>query len=167
MPSSASSRRAPQALATGRGGLVLGADTVVALDGRPLGKPRDAGEARTMLLALRDRDHEVVTGVALAMEGAAGAEAAARTRVRMRAYTDDEVAAYIATGDPFDKAGGYAIQHPHFRPVARIDGCYCNVVGLPLWTVRDLLRRLSPDLAPARPSLAIARCATCPLASAH
>ena len=71
----------------------------------------------------------------------------------MRPYSDAEIKAYVATGDPLDKAGAYAIQHPTFRPVERIDGCYCNVVGLPLGLVRDLL-----DLEVPRPP----QCEGCP-----
>ena len=120
---------------------VLTADTVVDLDGVSLGKPADAAEAREMLARLRDRTHQVHTGVALAwLDG----ESAVRVRrvttdVTMRAYTDAEIEAYIATGDPMDKAGAYAIQHDGFDPVARFETCYANVVGLPLGAVVALL----------------------------
>jgi septum formation protein len=146
--------------------VVLGADTIVVLDDRPLGKPEDADEARRMLRALRGRAHEVVTGVAVVAPGGVGRTAHARTLVHMRCYTDAEIEAYIASGDPFDKAGAYAIQHPEFRPVARIEGCYCNVVGLPLWTARRLLAAIAPGLTLRRPDATFAHCATCPLAPA-
>lgn len=123
--------RAPHAV-------VLAADTVVALEGTILGKPQTAAEAWTMLRSLRGRDHLVVTGVAVAAPGQHHC-LAARSRVWMRLYRDEEIAAYIATGDPFDKAGSYAIQHPTFRPVERVEGCTCNVVGLPLGYVETLL----------------------------
>jgi MAF protein len=131
--------------------LVLAADTVVSLDGRSLGKPADAGEAVRMLQALRAREHAVITAVCLARAGAQPNVSACCTRVWMRAYTAAEIAAYVASGDPFDKAGGYAIQHPTFRPVERLTGSYTNVVGLPLGLVRSLLRAvgLAPGSAPA------------------
>jgi septum formation protein len=141
--------------------LILGADTIVVLDGEPLGKPRDADEARAMLRGLRGRPHEVITGVAMLCPSG-GRTDRATTRVHMRDYTDAEIAAYIATGDPFDKAGAYAIQHTGFAPVERIEGCYCAVMGLPLWTVRRLLAALAPALATRLPSETYARCVECP-----
>ena len=144
--------------------LVLGADTIVVLDGTPLGKPADDDDARRMLRALRGRIHDVVTGVALVSgRGAATVTDHAVTRVHMRRYTDAEIEGYVAGGDPFDKAGGYAIQHPGFRPVERIEGCYCNVMGLPLWTVRRLLAGVAPHLVTSSPGTVYERCAGCPL----
>jgi septum formation protein len=122
--------------------IILAADTVVICDGVLLGKPQDAEEARHMLLTLRDRDHEVCTSLTLLRPEHAPITEVTCTRVTMRAYTDDEIEAYIASGDPFDKAGSYAIQHPDFVPVAHIDGSYSNVVGLPLETLRTLLADL-------------------------
>jgi septum formation protein len=122
--------------------IVLAADTIgIEQDGGLLGKPRDESEAWDMLLRLRDRPHEVHTAFALHRSGDEHPfwTERVRTVVTMRPYTDEEIAAYIATGDPFDKAGGYAIQHAGFRPVARIDGCYNNVVGLPLCRVKTAL----------------------------
>jgi MAF protein len=125
---------------------MLAADTVVVLDGAILGKPADAAEAMAMLRRLRGRWHRVTTGVAVIAPHAAGQliehTAAATTRVLMRDYTDQEIAAYVASGDPLDKAGAYAIQNAQFRPVARIDGSYPNVVGLPVRTVLRLLERV-------------------------
>jgi len=118
--------------------LVIGSDTVVHLAGRLLGKPADPHEAREMLQALRGRTHEVVTGVALVL-GARLIASHGRTAVQMRDYSDAEIEAFIASGSPFDKAGGYAIQDPAFAPVARFEGCECNVVGLPLGELRRLL----------------------------
>ena len=117
---------------------VIGADTIVALDGRTLGKPSDAEEATAMLTALRGRTHEVVTAVAVVSGGRTAAEAVT-TAVTMRDYADDEIARYVARGEPLDKAGGYAIQDPELAPAASIDGCRCAVIGLPLWTLRTLL----------------------------
>jgi len=122
--------------------IVIAGDTVVSLDGVVLGKPRDSAEATDMLLRLRGRPHTVYSGVAVldAHNGRLAPDLAA-TEVFMRDYTDDELAAYVASGDPLDKAGGYAIQYEDFHPVARIEGCYLNVVGLPLCHIIRNLRK--------------------------
>jgi septum formation protein len=124
---------------------VLGADTEVVLDGRLLGKPRDAGDAARILRALRGRVHEVITGVALVEVGGAAREesAAVTTRVRMAEYGEAEILDYVATGEPLDKAGAYGVQGLGARLVAGIDGCFTNVVGLPLSTTRALLEHWS------------------------
>lgn len=122
--------------------IVITADTTVLLDGTILGKPRDAAHARELLLALRDRWHRVVTGVAISaiVNGEPIIRSAScATPVLMRPYSEEEIAAYIASGDPMDKAGAYGIQHPIFQPTAQIQGCYLNVVGLPLCTLVSLL----------------------------
>ena len=121
-------------------GVVLGADTVVVLGGTILGKPVDPDDARRMLRALRGRSHEVITGVAL-VEAPARRETSAVvvTRVRMAPYGEEEIEAYLATGEPYDKAGAYAIQGSGGRLVAEVEGCYTNVVGLPITTTRRLL----------------------------
>jgi septum formation protein len=124
--------------------IVLGADTEVVLDGRLLGKPRDAGDAARMLRELRDRVHEVITGVALVEAGSPAPReetAAVITRVRMRPYTGGEIEEYVASGEPLDKAGGYAVQGRGSRLVAEVIGCFTNVVGLPMTTTRRLLER--------------------------
>jgi MAF protein len=142
---------------------ILAADTVVVLDGAILGKPRDADEARGMLQRLRGRTHEVITAVTLLPHG--GRSVLARhpvTRVTMRPYTDEEIATSIARGDPFDKAGAYAIQDEMFRPVDSYDGCHCNVVGLPLWPVVEMLRKADINVAASAGQL-LPQCATCPL----
>ena len=128
--------------AAGEAALVLGADTLVVLDGQPLGKPTSQGDARAMLRALRGRSHEVVTAVVVRAADPAGRELteAVVSQVLMRDYTDDEIAAYVATGEPDDKAGAYAVQGRGRRLVSRVDGCYTNVVGLPLRTTARLLR---------------------------
>lgn len=115
------------------GRLIVAADTTVADGPEILGKPGDAGEARQMLAGLRGRVHQVYTALAVfdLVSGRLVTELAT-TDVPMRDYSDDEIEAYIATGDPFDKAGSYAIQHAEFRPVSDLNGCYANVVGLPL-----------------------------------
>lgn len=126
------------------GSIVIGADTSVVLDGRVLGKPVDDDEARSMLTALRGRSHRVVTGVTVARNGAE-ARAVESSEVVMRAYSDDEMESYIASGEPFDKAGGYAIQDAVFAPVSGLTGCYLNVVGFPLCEVIRLMSELEAD----------------------
>ena len=122
--------------------LILGADTEVVLDGRLLGKPRDAAHAVEMLQALRGRVHEVITGLAV-VDAATGREEAesVTSRVRMGDYSPAEIEAYVATGEPFDKAGGYAVQGEGGRLVRQVEGCFTNVVGLPVEATRRLLAR--------------------------
>jgi MAF protein len=123
-------------------GPLVAADTIVVQHGQILGKPEDAAEARAMLEQLRRSPHAVFTGVTLLDPGTEREETVvARTAVEMRPYTNAEIAAYVASGDPFDKAGGYAIQNEPFSPVLRIRGCYANVVGLPLCHLTRTLRR--------------------------
>jgi len=121
--------------------IVIAGDTVVSLDGALLGKPLDLAEATRMLMRLRGRPHTVYSGVAL-LDLANGRLALdlAATQVFMRDYAVDEVKAYVASGDPLDKAGGYAIQNKGFHPVERIEGCYLNVVGLPLCHIARCLK---------------------------
>jgi septum formation protein len=143
---------------------VLGADTIVVLDGQLLGKPQDHAEATSTLQALRGRAHQVITGVSLAY-GDKTWNRYAVTDVVMRDYTDEEIADYVASGDPFDKAGSYAIQDRRFRPVDHCEGCYCNVVGLPIVLTQRLFEEASvsvlgltvPDLPP--------ECHPCPLSN--
>ena len=155
-------RKALAVAAQRRGAAVLAADTVVALRGRLLGKPADAAEAWAMLRTLRGRQHRVVTGVALATGGRVRVRHVVTT-VHMRSYSDDEIAASIAAGTPFDKAGAYAIQDPVFRPVACHDGCYCNVVGLPLAPVIELLAGVGIQVPRADPGDLLPACTRCPL----
>ncbi len=120
--------------------LIIAADTTVALDSEILGKPADAAEATTMLRQLRGRTHTVFTGITVCRADTNDMETVVTaTQVHMRDYSDDEIVRYVTTGDPFDKAGSYAIQHAFFRPVERIEGCYANVMGLPLCTLYRLL----------------------------
>ena len=123
-------------------GYILTADTSVSIDGELLNKPDSVAEARRMLARLRGRTHQVYTAVVLTDIGIGVTdELVVKTDVLMRSYTDNEVDAYIRTGDPFDKAGSYAIQHPTFSPVAELGGCYSSVVGLPVCQVADSLKR--------------------------
>jgi septum formation protein len=118
--------------------LVLGADTVVVCDGEIMGKPANAADAERMLRLLAGRTHHVVTGVAAVWDG--GAEVAAEvTQVTMNTLSSEEIAAYVAGGEPMDKAGAYAIQGFAGRWIPRIHGCYFNVVGLPLALVTSLI----------------------------
>ncbi len=137
---------------------VITADTLVTRNGRIFGKPADAAEAVATLQTLRGETHEVISGVAVAYGGSVGSVVIV-TRVTMRDYTDAEIAEYVASGDPLDKSGAYAIQHAGFAPAARVEGCLCSVIGLPLWTLRGLLY----DVAgiEATPPI-FARCETCP-----
>jgi septum formation protein len=124
------------------GRLVITADTTVLLNGEILGKPRDKAHARQLLLSLRSRWHHVITGIAVSrkIDGQHRIQATSCiTPVLMRNYSLAEIDAYIASGDPMDKAGAYGIQHSSFQPTERIDGCYLNVVGLPLCVLVDLL----------------------------
>lgn len=139
--------------------LVVTADTTVVLEGKILGKPRDAEHARELLRSLRGRWHHVITGVAVSMmrqEEAHIHSAICTTPVLMRPYSDEEIDNYIASGDPMDKAGAYGIQHPHFQPTERINGCYLNVVGLPLCTLVELLARF--NVRPLTPGLTNSAC---------
>jgi len=123
--------------------IVIAADTAVVDGGQILGKPRDKQEAERVLRRLRGRLHLVYTGVAvLRVSDGAQVTDCCKTDVPMRFYSDEEMLAYIATGDPLDKAGAYAIQHPHFKPVVGLQGCYANVVGLPLCHLTRALDKL-------------------------
>lgn len=126
---------------------VLGADTIVVLDDEVLGKPAGPCDAAAMLRRLRGRPHTVWSAV-YAHNPALGNEAAAlnQSQVWMRHYSDEEIAAYVASGDPLDKAGAYAIQHPGFAPAGRISGCYSGVMGFPLGDVTRVLEGIGVDV---------------------
>jgi MAF protein len=127
--------------------IVLAADTTVVDGSDILGKPKDESEAVVMLNRLRGHAHQVYTGIALLRksDGLLLTDLCV-TDVPMRNYSDEEIQAYVATGDPLDKAGAYAIQHPGFRPVARMDGCFASVMGLPVCHV--ILQMKKMDLQP-------------------
>ena len=123
--------------------LVIGADTVVELDGEILGKPRDAANAREMLANLSGRTHHVLTGIfVLHLPGGAARAAVEKSSVTFAALSEKEIDSYVAGGEPMDKAGAYAIQGIAGRFIPRIEGCYFNVVGLPLARLFALLREL-------------------------
>ncbi len=139
--------RKAQAVAPRVGGLVLAADTVVVVDGDPLGKPLDAAEARAMLRRLRGRSHTVITGLAMVDTGGHRAEATAVvSEVMMRDYADSVIEAYVASGEPLDKAGAYAIQGAGAGLVGGWIGSYSNIVGLPLEATAGLLGRFGVAL---------------------
>jgi septum formation protein len=129
------------------GAIVLGADTVVACDGEVMGKPADAADATRMLLRLSGRTHQVVTGVAVVWGEGSAEVAAELTHVTVRTISPQEVSEYVAGGEPMDKAGAYAIQGYAGRWIPRINGCYFNVVGLPLALVTSLLEGAEQRLA--------------------
>lgn len=122
--------------------VVLGADTTVVCEGQILGKPEDDADAARMLRLLAGKRHTVVTGVAVVTGMAAPVVEAEVTAVEMAPLSEVEIASYIATGEPQGKAGGYAIQGRAARFIPRIEGCYFNVVGLPLARVSAILGRL-------------------------
>jgi len=120
--------------------VVIGADTVVVSpQGEIMGKPADEADALRMLMALADREHQVITGVALVGSGTEAASVET-TRVRMRAFDREEAARYIRSGEPMDKAGAYGIQGLGGLLVESVTGCYFNVVGLPLRRLYEMLR---------------------------
>ncbi|MCJ7434558.1 MAG: Maf family protein, partial [Anaerolineales bacterium] len=127
--------------------IIIGADTAVVDSGDILGKPIDAAEAVTMLTRLRGHSHQVYTGIA-ALRVADGKLVTdlCNTDVPMRLYSDEEIESYALSGDPLDKAGAYAIQHPGFRPVEKLNGCYASVMGLPICHLVRSLRQL--DISP-------------------
>lgn len=113
--------------------LIIGADTIVVLGDQILGKPTSPADAKRMLTLLRNRDHHVHSALTILQTPTLQYHTAlSSTRVIMRNYTSAEIDSYIASGDPMDKAGAYAIQNPDFAPVIQISGCYAGVVGLPL-----------------------------------
>ena len=134
--------------------VIIASDTTVSLDGLALGKPRDAMDAERMLRVLRGRSHQVHTGIAVFDTHTGQTQAdVATTDVPMRFYTDDEIAAYIASGDPMDKAGAYAIQHAGFHPADELRGCFANVMGLPLCHLATSLRALAIEPAVDVPAI--------------
>ena len=151
---------------SGGDGWLVSADTVVALEGDILGKPNSDEEARDMLTRLRARWHQVVTGIAVADASSGQLRCEVETSdIYTRNYSDEDIEAYIARREPFDKAGAYAVQDDEFDPVIRVEGCYLNVVGLPmclLVTALDTLRA-KPKLRPLDQIPYYDRCSDCRL----
>jgi len=131
-----------QAAWGGPGEVALGADTIVVIDGRVLEKPADAADARSMLRQLAGREHTVITGICFCHAGGVIVDHST-TVVRFSAMTDPEIDEYVASGEPMDKAGAYGIQGLASKFVERIDGCYFNVMGLPLSLVYRHWKALS------------------------
>jgi septum formation protein len=121
--------------------LVIAADTTVALDGESLGKPSNAAEATAMLRALRGRPHQVYSGLTV-LQGDQILTDLVESIVWMRHYSEEEIVHYVASGDPLDKAGSYAVQHAGFHPADRVEGCFANVMGLPLCHLARMLVQL-------------------------
>ena len=134
--------------------IIVAADTTVVLDGMVFNKPADGDEARLMLKKLRGKTHQVHTGIVVVdkISGRMVTDVAT-VDVSMRNFNDADIESYIATSDPLDKAGAYAIQHPGFRPVKELTGCYSSVIGLPLChlarTLRQLDVKIETDIATA------------------
>lgn len=130
----------------GEDAIVIAADTTVVSDGEIIGKPVDEADATQILRRLRGRNHPVYTGLQIVRteHGAVLADLAT-TQVPMRQYSDDEISNYVASGDPMDKAGAYAIQHAEFHPVEDLTGCFANVAGLPLCHLLRNLRKWDLD----------------------
>lgn len=123
--------------------IIIGSDTAVIDEDEILGKPRDRDDAERMLKQLRGQTHQVYTAIAIyRMRDGKMLTELCVTDVPMRDYSDDEINAYIQTGDPMDKAGAYAIQHPDFQPVQSMRGCYASVMGLPMCHVMRSLQKL-------------------------
>jgi septum formation protein len=131
--------------------IIIAADTTVVLDGEILGKPRTSDDARHMLAKLSGRTHSVLTGVTLIrLPDAERRQFVETTHVQFAKMSEEEITRYLATGEPFDKAGSYAIQGRAGRYIPRIEGCYFNIVGLPLSRLVDTLVELGwSDEAPA------------------
>lgn len=141
------------------GAVVIGADTIVHDGERAYGKPGDPETAVGMLRALRGKPHLVVTGIAVVSASGAASEVSA-SRVTLAELSDDAIAIYVASGRPLDKAGAYAIQDEDVPTVTALDGCYCSVMGLPLWRLRALLA--TAGVVAREPHEALPRCEGCP-----
>ncbi|MXY87956.1 MAG: septum formation protein Maf [Dehalococcoidia bacterium] len=141
------------------GAVVIGADTIVHDGERAYGKPGDPETAIAMLRALRGRTHLVATGIAI-VSASGAASAVSGSEVTLADLSDDAIAAYVESDRPLDKAGAYAIQDEDVPTVAALDGCYCSVMGLPLWRLRALLA--TAGVVADEPHHALPRCEGCP-----
>ena len=148
-------------------GFVIGADSMVVLEGQVMGKPSDATEARLMLLRLRGTRHQVATGVTV-VDAASGRYLSdtMTSNITLRALSEREIDVSIASGMPLDKAGAYAVQDMDLRPAESWDGCYSNIVGLPLCRLGEMLAELGYTLPPDWSEMAARLCGdSCPRAS--
>ncbi|MBA4179036.1 MAG: septum formation protein Maf [Anaerolinea sp.] len=141
------------------GALVIGSDTVVNDEVVSYGKPESASDAIAMLRSLRGRTHSVLTGVAVVFEGHADTDVS-EARITLTNLTDEQVAAYVASGRPLDKAGAYAIQDEDVPTVSKRDGCYCCTMGLPLWRLKRMLE--AHGVACHNPADTLPQCRDCP-----
>ena len=141
------------------GTVVIGADTIVHDGERAYGKPGDRETAIAMLRALRGRAHLVATGIAV-VSASGAASAVSTSEVTLGDLDDGAIAAYVESGRPLDKAGAYAIQDEDVPTVSALDGCYCSVMGLPLWRLRALLA--TAGVVAREPHRALSRCEGCP-----
>ena len=150
------------------GNVFLAADTLVVSNGKILGKPENAQNAKEMLEHLRGRKHKVVSSVTV-FDNKTGSWASTvnTSEVAMRLYSDDEISEYVESGESMDKAGAYAIQDEKFRFASLLTGCYLNVVGLPLCSVTELFRRLGIQLRIRKNWPARIKCDDCLLISYH
>jgi septum formation protein len=131
--------------------LVVAADTIVVLDGRILEKPRDKVEAKAMLRALCGRTHKVISAIAIVERDEGRSEIRTEeTLVTMKGLSDEEIDAYVATGEPMDKAGAYAAQGIGAILIERVDGCFYNVVGLPMTLLHDMLKEAGINVLTGR-----------------
>lgn len=130
-----------------RANWVIGADTIVVIDGSVLGKPADEGDAKRMVRMLQGRTHTVMTGAAVVRPDGVILSCVEKTQVTFRSMTEDEAEAYVEQGESMDKAGAYAIQGKGMLLVQRVDGCYFNVVGLPLERLSRMLAELGWPLS--------------------
>jgi septum formation protein len=156
-------RKARAVASQRQAGLVLGADTIVVLDGNLLGKPVDDAEATRLLRLLSGREHRVVTGIAVVDAGTGSVDTATVTSIiRFRALSDREIVSYVSTGEPRGKAGAYAIQGLGAGLVSALAGCFTNVVGLPLCETARLLRTAGLTIDLAWPGCRLPDGAPCP-----
>jgi septum formation protein len=142
--------------------VVLGADTTVEIDGQILNKPEDSADAERILRLLRGREHHVHTGLAVVGPDSSIRTSVTTSAVRMRAFSDHELASYLATGESLDKAGGYGIQGAAGNIVDSVVGCYTNVVGLPLCAVARLLISAGVQVTASAPTCAFRGSRRCP-----
>lgn len=150
------------------GGLVIGADSVVVLDGRVLGKPVNSAQAREMLRSLRSREHRVMTGLALVDAANQDTRVTSESSlVTMRDYSDEQLEAYVASGEPMDKAGAYAVQDTVFKPAQRLEGCYTNVMGLPLCSLVNMIQDAGMEVRSGQYTQVTGECSQCPLRDIH
>lgn len=139
--------------------IVIGSDTTVHDEAHSFGKPTDTADAAAILRMLRGRSHRVTTGVAVVEHGIVEVQYS-ETEVQLHSLSDAKIEAYVASGRPFDKAGAYAIQDEDVPTVERIDGCYCCVMGLPLWRLKRMLE--ARGVRCDDPDRSLPQCVTCP-----